>query len=162
MTQDIASRIKTVLEMKELSIAEFARKIGDKPQRVRDVLRGKQKPPADMLETLASMDGVDIQYVLTGHRTADLARERGYIERLNAAGVIVDNIFASYLLVPVPMLREAMKGAVADGLEQKHADNITRGVVEQVAATRERASNAKPERFKKSIAKMKGPKGVDL
>lgn len=161
-TLEIQDRIRAAMGAAGMTIAAFAERVGTTQQRVKDVLRGKQRVPADMLETLASMDGVDIQYVLTGHHADRLQHERAYIERLNAAGVVVDNVFSSYLVVPVPMLREAMKGAVADGLEQKHVDNITRGVVEQVAATRERAPKVKPERVRKSVAKMKGAKGVDL
>lgn len=61
----VADRIKEVMAQRGMTVEAFATAIGDKPQRVKDVLRGKQRVPEDMLVALAGMK-VDVAYLLTG------------------------------------------------------------------------------------------------
>lgn len=61
------------MEERKLTVEAFANLLGDKPQRVKDVLRGKQRVPEDMLVALAHQ-GFDIAYLLTGLPRAAHAR----------------------------------------------------------------------------------------
>lgn len=49
----------------EATIEEFADVINETPQRIKDVLRKKQKPPADLLTKLQTKLGVDLNWLLT-------------------------------------------------------------------------------------------------
>ena len=69
----IADRIREVMDARGLTVEAFAREIGDKPQRVKDVLRGKQRVPEDMLASLARMR-IDVAYLLTGIPSAGHAK----------------------------------------------------------------------------------------
>ena len=62
----VADRIRAVMNKAGWTVEEFAQRLCEKPQRVKDVLRGKQRALEEMLATLARLDGVDIVYVLTG------------------------------------------------------------------------------------------------
>lgn len=44
----------------------FAEQLGEPVQRIRDVLRGKQRPPADLLVKLHQREGVDLNWLLCG------------------------------------------------------------------------------------------------
>lgn len=46
------------------TIDEFADVIGTTPQRVKDVLRGKQKAPSDLLVSLHTKLGVDLNWLM--------------------------------------------------------------------------------------------------
>lgn len=72
----IANRIKEGIEALGLTIEQFAERIGDKPQRVKDVLRGKQRVPEDMLVAMVEIFHFDAQWLLIGVRTAPQAREQ--------------------------------------------------------------------------------------
>ena len=61
----VADRIRLVMEERKLTVEAFAALLGEKPQRVKDVLRGKQRVPEDMLVALANAH-VDVAYILTG------------------------------------------------------------------------------------------------
>jgi transcriptional regulator with XRE-family HTH domain len=52
--------------MAGLTIEEFARLIDEPAQRVKDVLRKKQKPPSDFLVKLQLQLGVDLNWLLAG------------------------------------------------------------------------------------------------
>ncbi|HEY0464571.1 MAG TPA: helix-turn-helix transcriptional regulator [Polyangiaceae bacterium] len=60
-----STRLRQVIEEKGLQIDAFAALLGEKAQRVRDVLRGKQRIPAPMLAKMES-HGFDVSYVLNG------------------------------------------------------------------------------------------------
>ncbi len=61
-------RIRAELERLGLSQAEAARKAGEKsPQRLRDVLIGKQRCPLELLSALCEL-GVSAGFVVTGDR----------------------------------------------------------------------------------------------
>lgn len=61
----VADRIREVMGRRGLTIEAFANALGEKPQRVKDVLRGKQRVPEEMLVALARMHE-DVVYLLTG------------------------------------------------------------------------------------------------
>ncbi|NRA20734.1 MAG: helix-turn-helix transcriptional regulator [Oceanospirillaceae bacterium] len=68
IVDNIHNRLRAEIDKCGLSLAEASRKLGEKsPQRLRDVISGRQKLPAEMLSN-AAMIGVDIFYVLTGDR----------------------------------------------------------------------------------------------
>lgn len=71
------------------TIDEFAQVIEDSPQRVKDVLRGKQKPPMDFLVRIQVRLGVDLNWLLVGDvsRAANAlsAREASLIYNYRAA-----------------------------------------------------------------------------
>lgn len=62
----IDERIKYVIAQSQLTIDEFAERVGEKSQRVKDVLRGKQKAPQEMLASIVLELGVDARWLLTG------------------------------------------------------------------------------------------------
>lgn len=62
----IARRIREVIDARALTIDGFARLVGTNSDRVKAVLGEKQRAPADMLQAMARLPDVDIQYVLTG------------------------------------------------------------------------------------------------
>lgn len=69
LSEEIAQRFKKEIERTQLSNCELACQIGEPhPQRIRDVLRGKQRLPADMLSRAATI-GIDVMYVVSGERT---------------------------------------------------------------------------------------------
>lgn len=56
---------KLRLVIADATIEDFALAIGESPQRVKDVLRKKQKPPAEMLVNLQLKLGVDLNWLMT-------------------------------------------------------------------------------------------------
>lgn len=70
LVENIPQRIREEISLLGLSLAETSRRAGENsPQRLKDVLSGRQKCPADLVAKLASL-GVDIFYVLTGERSS--------------------------------------------------------------------------------------------
>ena len=68
LSEHIVQRFSQEVNRTELSICELARQIGEPhPQRIRDVMRGKQRLPADLLARAATV-GIDTLYVITGQR----------------------------------------------------------------------------------------------
>ena len=62
------ARLKEEFKRLKLSQAGAARAIGESgPQRLREVIAGRQRPPADLLSRLPTL-GVDVTFVLTGVR----------------------------------------------------------------------------------------------
>lgn len=80
----VADRIREAMAGAGLTIDAFAERLGEKPQRVKDVLRGKQRAPEAMLAALASQPGVDIVYVLTG----ETAKLRDALSQVRASSEI--------------------------------------------------------------------------
>lgn len=76
----IADRIKEVIDSSGLTIYQFAEKVGDKPQRVKDVLRGKQRVPEDMLVSLVEIFHIDANWLLTGIRTQPVVQTQPFPE----------------------------------------------------------------------------------
>lgn len=76
----VAERIRDVIEQSGLTIEEFSEKTGSRPQRVKDVLRGKQKVPEDMLVAIVDVFHVDANWLLESSKSALSADE---IELLN-------------------------------------------------------------------------------
>lgn len=74
LVENIHHRIREEISLLGLSLAETSRRAGENsPQRLKDVLSGRQKCSADLLARLAAL-GVDISYVLTGERTNEQER----------------------------------------------------------------------------------------
>lgn len=109
----IGTRIRDVIFQKGLTIEQFASLLDDKPQRVKDVLRGKQRAPADMLQALVSLGDVDVQYVLTGIRIDAAPDARAHVEALADATAFVDNLVRAHELPSRPLLRGALLTAAA-------------------------------------------------
>lgn len=66
--QDMTSapdRLRAAMATRKLTIEAFAALLGEKPQRVKDVLRGKQRIPQPMLEAM-SREGFDVSFILSG------------------------------------------------------------------------------------------------
>lgn len=63
--------IREIISAKNLTIAEFAEAIDEKPSRVNDVLSGKQRPPFDMVEKILSTFEVDANWLISG-KSSDL------------------------------------------------------------------------------------------
>lgn len=61
-----AERLKEAIASKQLTHEGFAQLLGEKLQRVKDVLRGKQRIPQPMIEAMYR-EGFDVSYILTGH-----------------------------------------------------------------------------------------------
>jgi len=69
--EQISVRLREEIERAGLSLAAAARAAGESsPQRIKDVVSGKQRCPSDLLARLNGT-GVDVFYVLTGQRAGD-------------------------------------------------------------------------------------------
>ena len=87
---DFFERLRAV--MGESTINDFAALLDETPQRIKDVLRGKQKPPADFLIKLQMKLGVDLNWLLVGGTNAPAAtltvREATLIDNYRAAAEV--------------------------------------------------------------------------
>lgn len=61
---DITDRLKAVIG--DATLDQFAASINESTQRIKDVLRQKQKPPAEMLVAIHLKHGVDLNWLLAG------------------------------------------------------------------------------------------------
>lgn len=61
---DFPDRLRAVIG--NATIDEFARSLEEAPQRIKDVLRGKQKAPIDLLLKLQQRCGVDLNWLVAG------------------------------------------------------------------------------------------------
>lgn len=61
---DFEQRLRAVIG--DSSIEDFAHLLEEPVHRIKDVLRGKQKPPADFLVKLQIQLGVDLNWLLAG------------------------------------------------------------------------------------------------
>lgn len=66
----VSDQIRTVMESAGLTVDEFAGRLDEKPQRIKDVLRGKQRAPEDLLVKLVEIFCVDANWLLTGKGAA--------------------------------------------------------------------------------------------
>lgn len=68
LVEEIHVRLREEIDRLGISLAEAARSAGEKsPQRIKDVVSGKQRCPAELLARLEGI-GVDIFYVITGKK----------------------------------------------------------------------------------------------
>lgn len=58
--------IRHLIEQMDVSISEFAEKIGEKSSRLNDVLQGKQRPPFDLIEKILTNLDIDANWLITG------------------------------------------------------------------------------------------------
>lgn len=130
---DIASRIRELMNARGLSTAAFARLIKDKPQRVRDVLRGKQKAPSDMLESIAALPGVDMQYVIRGECLGTFPGIRETAARYDASGPWAENLLASYGLKKDDPMCEPVRGVDVAADNSPRVRNALASVVDVYA-----------------------------
>lgn len=107
---DIPTRIREVIDASGLTIDLFADSIGETPDRVKNVLGGKQRAPADMLVTLASLPGVDIQYVLTGFHFDEVRNEIKAKAAYDSGVAFVANLFTARKLPRDPAMVNAIAG----------------------------------------------------
>lgn len=63
---DICGRIREVRESLRLKPGQFAERLGVKPQRIQDIERGKQRPPADVIAAIVETFHVDAGWILLG------------------------------------------------------------------------------------------------
>lgn len=63
-TNNFNQRLRQVIG--DATIDEFAASLDESAQRVKDILRGKQRPPSDFLTKLHSHLGVDLNWLLAG------------------------------------------------------------------------------------------------
>lgn len=93
----IARRIKELREGLGISQEDFAQKIGEKVQRLKDVERGQQRPPADFIANVVEQFHVDADWILTGRGTPPLsAREESQTYGADRGG----EIGAEFALIP--------------------------------------------------------------
>lgn len=120
-------RLRELMEARGLTIEAFAQLVGEKgPQRVKDVLRQKQRIPEQMLAAM-QREGFDVGYVLTGERQSDrealLARNLGALrETTDVAtslelpareGEFVRDVLYGVAVKNPQMLRETIENYVA-------------------------------------------------
>lgn len=60
----VVDRIRQVIELNKITIDEFAEKIGEKPTRLKDVLREKQRPPLEMIQSIVEKFQVDANWLI--------------------------------------------------------------------------------------------------
>lgn len=65
----VPDRLREAMSDRGMTIDAFAELLGEKPQRVKDVLRGKQRAPEALLAAM-QRQGFDVGYVLTGIRSS--------------------------------------------------------------------------------------------
>ncbi len=63
---DIVDRIIAVRQAVGLNPTEFARRLGDKRQRVQDIERRKQRPPVDYIGKIVEHFRANAEWILTG------------------------------------------------------------------------------------------------
>ena len=63
---NLARRIKFVMEKTGLSLEKFSESIGEKPTRITDIIREKQRVPSEILEKVVDKYNVDAYWLLTG------------------------------------------------------------------------------------------------
>lgn len=79
LVEKINARLRDEIEQAGMSLAEAARAAGEKsPQRVKDVVSGKQRCPIDLLARLDGT-GVDVFYVLTGKRISSATVDQSVV-----------------------------------------------------------------------------------
>nr|DAS37122.1 MAG TPA: Repressor protein CI [Caudoviricetes sp.] len=60
----VLEKIRQVIEFNKITIDEFAEKIGEKPTRLKDVLRGKQRPPLEMIQSIVEIFQIDANWLI--------------------------------------------------------------------------------------------------
>ncbi len=113
----ISIRLRAEIARIGLSLAAAARAAGEaSPQRIKDVVSGKQRCPVDLLARLDGT-GIDAFYVLTGRREAD---EDGLPSGLTSEEHALLNAFRA----ATPLGRRALAG-VAHALAEKDTRETT-------------------------------------
>ena len=60
----VLEKIRQVIEFNKITLDEFAEKIGEKPTRLKDVLRGKQRPPLEMIQSIVENFQIDANWLI--------------------------------------------------------------------------------------------------
>lgn len=60
----VVDRIRQVIELNKITLDEFAERIGEKPTRLKDVLRGKQRPPLEMIQSIVEKFQIDANWLI--------------------------------------------------------------------------------------------------
>lgn len=71
----VLEKIRQVIEFNRITIDEFAEKIGEKPTRLKDVLRGKQRPPLEMIQSIVEIFQIDANWLIGKGRNFHLEGE---------------------------------------------------------------------------------------
>lgn len=106
------TRLAQVIEGEWSSVSAFARAIDENPQRVRDVMRGKQRIPQDMLTAMHHV-GIDIVWVLTGE-TKSVAAPRQCDEAMAAMyhrmhQLVLRAVAEEFATTPLEVLRASIR-----------------------------------------------------
>ena len=72
---DIGKRVRQLREQERLTPTEFAGRINEKPQRVKDIERGKMRPPADFVAKVVHTFHADPNWLLSGEEPATYNKE---------------------------------------------------------------------------------------
>ena len=86
MDLNFIRNIRKFLSQENLSIAEFAGIIGEKTSRVNDVLKGKQRPPFDMLQKIIEKFDIDANWLILGSgevQNWNSSRNEKYLDELD-------------------------------------------------------------------------------
>ncbi|ATD64859.1 helix-turn-helix transcriptional regulator [Neisseria weixii] len=60
----VVDKIRQVIELNKITIDEFAERIGEKPTRLKDVLREKQRPPLEMIQSIVENFQIDANWLI--------------------------------------------------------------------------------------------------
>ena len=60
----VLEKIRQVIEFNKITLDGFAEKIGEKPTRLKDVLRGKQRPPLEMIQSIVENFQIDANWLI--------------------------------------------------------------------------------------------------
>lgn len=119
-------RLREEIERLGLSLAEAARLAGEKsPQRIKDVVSGKQRCPSDLLTRLDNV-GVDVLYVLTGRHAVSyqsqaqfqsgtvttLATESGLLTRDQVLAIVLDAMHQVRRTLPATAVQALVETAM--------------------------------------------------
>lgn len=80
MSLIFTENIRLLAKENNLTNAEFAEKIGEKPSRLTDVLNGKQRPPFDIVEKILEVFDVDANWLIMGKRNNSISQKNAFFD----------------------------------------------------------------------------------
>lgn len=126
-------RLREIVEASGLSVADFASLLGEKTQRLKDVLRGKQRLPGEILLKLPELAGVNPEYLFgvdvpmfTKESPFVTGRRSGRVDALDAVEHPDDFLYVRRYLGPVSAGDGNEQAVEADGVIGFRRDDLVK------------------------------------